>query len=105
MAMVKNIHQYWVYILANDHGNVLYIGVTNNLERRIREHKSGEIPGFTERYKCRKLVYFEALGNIDDAIFREKQLKSWRRRWKNALIVRMNPEWKDLSEDWNCVRE
>lgn len=99
--MIKNIHQYWVYMLTNEHGNVLYTGVTNNLERRIREHKSGEIEGFTCKYNCTKLVYFEEFNNINDAIAREKQLKNWKRSWKNALVVDMNPEWKDLAADWD----
>lgn len=102
--MVKNIHQYWIYMLTNEHGNVLYTGVTNNLERRIREHKSGEIQGFSSKYNCIKLVYFEEFNNINEAIAREKQLKNWKRSWKNALIVDMNPEWKDLAADWDiCI--
>ena len=91
-------------MLTNEHGNVLYTGVTNNLERRIREHRSGEIPGFTSKYNCVKLVYFEEFNSIDEAIAREKQLKNWKRCWKNALIVDMNPEWKDLAADWDmCI--
>lgn len=99
--MVKNIHQYWVYMLTNVHGNVLYTGVTNNLERRMQEHRSGLIPGFTSKYKCSKLVYFEEFNRIEEAIAREKQLKNWKREWKNVLVISMNPEWKDLSLDWD----
>ena len=99
--MVKNIHQYWVYILTNEHGNVTYTGFTNNLERRLKEHRSGEIPGFTNMYNCVKLVYFEGFNDVHQAIAREKQLKSWKRSWKNSLIMSMNPQWKDLSADWD----
>ena len=102
--MVKNIHQYWVYMLTNKHRNVLYIGFTNNLERRMREHKSGAIPGYSNMYNCVMLVYFEEYNNVHQAIAREKQLKGWQRSWKDALVVRMNPQWKDLSADWDmCV--
>ena len=97
--MIKNIHQYWVYMVTNAYGNVLYIGVTNNLERRIQEHRSGSIPGFTQTYHCSKLVYYEEYKKIGDAIAREKQLKNWKREWKNALVSQMNPQWKDLAAD------
>ncbi|MBP5430652.1 MAG: GIY-YIG nuclease family protein [Elusimicrobiaceae bacterium] len=86
-----------VYILTNHTNTVLYIGVTSNLERRIYEHKSGLLPGFSKRYKLCKLVYCESCSSILDAIRREKQLKSWRRSWKEELINRVNPQWKDLS--------
>ena len=98
--MIKNIHQYWVYMVMNAYGNVLYIGVTNNLERRVQEHRSGYIPGFTQIYHCSKLVYYEEYKKIGDAIAREKQLKNWKREWKNALVSQMNPQWKDLAADW-----
>ncbi|MBP5616848.1 MAG: GIY-YIG nuclease family protein [Elusimicrobiaceae bacterium] len=86
-----------VYILTNHTNTVLYIGVTSNLERRIYEHKSGLLPGFSKRYKLCKLVHCESCSSILDAIRREKQLKSWRRSWKEELINRVNPQWKDLS--------
>jgi len=78
----------------------LYIGVTNSLERRVLEHKNNLVPGFTKKYSCHKLVYFEHFTDIETAIAREKQLKKWRRKKKEFLIRTMNPSWKDLSSDW-----
>lgn len=78
----------------------LYTGVTNDLIRRVYEHKNKIIPGFTSRYNITKLVYYEAGNNINTAISREKQIKGWLRIKKIALIEKSNPEWKDLSEDW-----
>ena len=89
---------YYVYILSNKVDTVLYIGVTNNIERRIKEHKSGLIPGFTQQYNCDKLVYFESYSDINQALDREKQLKKWRREKKEWLIKMHNPEFADLSE-------
>lgn len=76
---------------------VLYIGMTNNLERRVFEHKEELVPGFTQKYKCKKLVYFESSNNVSTIIEREKQLKKWNRSKKIKLIEQMNPEWRDLS--------
>lgn len=91
---------YWVYIMANAHNTVLYVGVTNNIERRVMEHKEHRNPGsFTARYNVEKLVWHEAHQSIDAAITREKQLKEWKRAWKERLIREMNPEWKDLAAD------
>lgn len=90
-----NNHQYYVYLITNDWNTVLYIGVTNNLERRVHEHSNSQ-GSFTSRYKLNKLVYFEETNDIKAAIEREKQLKSWSRKRKDALINSMNPEWKDL---------
>ncbi|MFA5917685.1 MAG: GIY-YIG nuclease family protein [Candidatus Gracilibacteria bacterium] len=87
---------YYVYILASNSGT-LYIGVTNNLERRISEHKNGLIEGFTKKYNCNKLVYFENTNNIISAIEREKQLKGLLRKKKEDLIKSINPNWLDLS--------
>jgi len=87
---------YSVYIMASESG-VLYIGVTNDLERRVIEHKKKMVPGFSARYNLQKLVYFESFGNVQDAIAREKQLKGWLRRRKVALIESVNPHWNDLS--------
>ena len=92
--------QYFVYLLTNFELTVLYTGVTNSLERRIWEHKHGVFPGFTKRYQCDRLVYFEEYGEIDQAIAREKQIKGWTRARKDALIAQVNPEWKDLAADW-----
>ena len=88
---------YYIYILTNDHGNVMYIGVTNNLERRLAEHQSGLIDGFTKKYNLKKLVYYEQTSSIDAAIAREKEIKKWRRSKKDALVQMLNPEFKDLS--------
>jgi putative endonuclease len=92
------MHQYFVYIMTNKSGT-LYVGVTNNLERRISEHKNSLIEGFTKKYKINKLLYYEETNDILAAINREKQIKGWRRDKKIALIESINPEWKDLSED------
>lgn len=89
---------YYVYILTNKTNRVLYIGVTNNLQRRMSEHKNEEIDGFTKRYHLHKLVFFEEFSDINEAINWEKRLKRWTRTKKNALIESKNPDWKDLSE-------
>ena len=88
-----------VYILANKKNGTLYIGVTGNLEKRLWEHKSNLVEGFTKRYEVHRLVYFECGGDMNAAIAREKQLKNWKREWKIALIEEKNPEWNDLSEE------
>ncbi|MGH9743112.1 MAG: GIY-YIG nuclease family protein [Candidatus Acidiferrum sp.] len=87
---------YAIYIMASASG-VLYIGVTNNLDRRVSEHKSGHVKGFSALYKTHKLVYFELFSEVRAAIAREKQLKGWLRRRKVALIESINPQWNDLS--------
>ncbi len=79
---------------------MLYAGVTNNLERRIFEHKQHLAEGYTKKYKITKLVYYNETNDVNEAIAREKQIKGWLRAKKIALIESMNPEWKDLSEDW-----
>ena len=89
----------YVYILASRRGT-LYIGVTNNLGRRMYEHKHGLVPGFTKKYKINRLVYFEEFNRADDAIAREKQLKGWSRRRKVALIESLNPRLEDLTGQW-----
>jgi len=91
--------QYYVYIMANI-ARTLYVGVTNDLERRVYEHKMKLIPGFTSKYKLNALVYFESGEDVTSAIEREKQIKGWLRRKKIALIESMNPDWKDLSKEW-----
>ena len=90
---------YYVYILASENNRTLYIGVTNDIVRRISEHKSEAIDGFTKTYHVHKLVYLESCNDAYAAISREKQLKGWRREKKVALIVKDNPFWKDLSVD------
>jgi putative endonuclease len=87
---------YWVYILASRIGGTLYIGVTNDLVRRVYEHQTGIVPGFTKRYGVHRLVYYEQFSDIEFAIQREKRLKKWNRRWKIRLIEELNPNWDDL---------
>jgi putative endonuclease len=89
----------YVYFLTNTYNKVLYIGVTKNLARRVAEHKAKVNNGFTTKYNCDKLVYFEMYDLVSDAIAREKQLKNWKRNWKNKLINESNPDWNDLSEE------
>jgi putative endonuclease len=89
---------YYVYILANRKHGTLYIGVTNDLVRRVYEHKSKAVRGFTRRYDITKLVWFEIYDDPTNAIEREKELKKWRRDWKINLIERSNPGWVDLYE-------
>jgi putative endonuclease len=91
---------YHVYILASATG-VLYVGVTNNLERRIAQHKEKQVSAFTKRYSVTRLVYFEAYGDVRNAIAREKEIKAWRREKKLALIRSMNPSFRDLSLDFH----
>jgi len=88
-----------VYILAS-RSRTLYIGVTNHLAYRVQQHKDGVNPGFTHRYRINRLVYCETFGEVRPAIEREKQIKGWLRQRKTTLIEGMNPEWRDLSEDW-----
>ena len=95
-----NYYQFYVYILSNMKNGTLYIGFTNDLERRIFEHKNKLIEGFTQKYSLNKLVYFECFQYVNDAIKREKQLKNWNRQWKIDLIEKENPKWEDLSLDW-----
>ncbi len=89
---------YFVYILTNWNHKVMYIGVTNNLHKRMYQHKSKLIEGFTKKYNVNKLVYYEATEDIRSAIEREKQLKGWIRTKKNSLVTTINPEWKDLGD-------
>jgi len=91
---------YYIYILASKRNGTLYIGFTNDLIRRIYEHKSSLIEGFTRKYSIDKLVYFESTTDVNDAILREKRLKKWKRQWKIELIEKSNPDWRDLSVDF-----
>ena len=93
-------YNYYVYILTNFNNKVMYIGVTNNLERRLYEHKNGIFEGFTKKYNVKKLVYFEETNNIIEAIQREKQLKKKKKKKKNLLVEMQNKEWKDISDNW-----
>ena len=94
--MTKN---YYVYIMTN-RSRTLYVGMTNNLERRVYEHRNKVYKGFTSRYNVTLLVYCEAFSDVREAIAREKQIKDWRREKKIALIESLNPSWKDLSDEW-----
>jgi len=89
--------RYYVYLITNWNNKVMYVGVTNNLERRIYEHKNKLVKGFTEKYNVNRLVYFEETEDVIAAIAREKEIKKWRREKKDQLVNRMNPNWKDLS--------
>jgi len=99
MRSAGEIPTYYVYIVANNSG-ITYIGFTNNILRRVEEHKSGKHPGFSKRYKTIKFVYYEEHQYVYDAIYREKQIKTWRKEKKRNLIKNQNPKWKDLSEAW-----
>lgn len=91
---------YYVYILTNWSNKVLYTGITNNLERRLYEHKNKLVEGFTKKYNINKLVYFDSTNDVEAAIAREKQIKGWTRDKKNHLIESENSQWNDLSESW-----
>ncbi|MDH4330519.1 MAG: GIY-YIG nuclease family protein [Candidatus Moranbacteria bacterium] len=90
---------YCVYILTNRKNGTLYIGVTGNLQKRIWEHKNKSVKGFTSKYCCDKLVYFEQTENVISALNREKQIKKWKRAWKVSLVEEDNSDWRDLYED------
>ena len=87
---------YFVYLLASECHGTLYVGVTNDLVRRVHEHRTDAVAGFTSRYGVHRLVWFEGTPSVEAAIQREKQLKNWKREWKIALIERENPQWQDL---------
>ena len=100
--MKGTYHQYWVYIMSNKGNTVVYIGVTNDMQSRIFDHRTGRSEeSFTWRYQCWKLVHMEEFSDIELAIAREKQLKNWKRVWKDELIERGNPTWADLSAQWD----
>lgn len=88
-----------VYIMSNQHRTVYYTGVTADLPTRVYQHRSGEGSAFTKQYNCTDLIYYEAFGRIEEAIVREKQLKRWRRAWKETLIKSLNPTLKDLTDE------
>ncbi len=92
--------EYYVYILTNKSNTTLYVGVTNDIIRRVEEHKNKKLEGFSSRYNLNKLVYLETTNSIEDALNREKQLKRWHREWKMSLIKDFNPTFRDLSEDF-----
>ena len=98
--LMTSEHYYYVYLLTNWNNKVMYVGVTNNLERRMYEHKNKLVEGFTQKYNVDKLVYFEETRDVHAALEREKEIKKWRREKKNALVLKDNEEWRDLSEGW-----
>lgn len=93
------MHTYYVYIMASRMNGTLYIGVTNNLIRRVYEHRNDLIVGFTKKYGVHKLVYYEQTNDIHNAIQKEKRLKKWNRQWKIDLIEKFNPNWSDLFDE------
>ena len=94
--------KFFVYILASKPNGTLYVGVTNNLARRLAEHKAKLVPGFTRQYGVDQLVYFEAFDSVLEARAREHSLKRWRRAWKIGLIEKFNPNWRDLTDQFNA---
>ena len=92
-------NHYYVYLVTNWNHRVIYVGVTNDLARRLYEHQNKLIKGFTEKYNVNKLVYFEETTDVRRALEREKEIKKWRREKKDALVLSVNPEWKDLSNE------
>ena len=92
-------HNYFVYMMTNKNRNVLYLGVTNDLERRVYEHATGVNRGFTKKYNCHYLVYYEHFTHIENAINREKEIKKWRREKKDRLTASFNPEWRFLNKE------
>jgi putative endonuclease len=95
---MTNKKNYFIYILTNRHKNVLYIGVTNSIKRRLIEHVNGEVKGFSKRYNCKYLLHYEKYNDISLAILREKTIKKWRREKKVLLISKFNPKWNSLNE-------
>ena len=94
------MNKYWVYIVSNKYMSTIYTGVTNDIVRRVWEPRSGNIRGFTSRYKCGWLLYYEEFSDINQAIAREKQIKGWKRDKKIELIISLNPMRKDLANEW-----
>ncbi|WP_239000262.1 GIY-YIG nuclease family protein [Hyunsoonleella ulvae] len=93
---------WYVYVMANKSNGTIYIGITNEIEERVKEHKLKVFPkSFTAKYNCDKLIYFEEFENGEEAVKRERQFKKWKRDWKIDLIEDMNPNWIDLSVNWN----
>jgi len=94
------MHRYTVYILASKKNGTVYIGMTNNIERRVFEHKNKLVKGFTSKYNVTLLVYYKSYSEVLDALKKEKQMKKWNRQWKIDLIEIGNPDWMDLAVDW-----
>lgn len=100
--MLKSEKSFAVYIMASRRNGTLYIGVTSDFVKRVFQHKHGAVDGFTKKYKCHTLVWYEQHATAETAIYREKQLKEWNRLWKLRIIEEMNPEWRDLSADFTA---
>lgn len=94
-------HQYWIYMMGSANGRVLYIGMTNDIARRVLEHKTGVLTGFTRKYCCYHLLYYEQYNDVRAVITREKQLKGWLREKKEQLIASINPKREDMAADWD----
>ena len=94
------MNKFYVYILASKRNGTLYIGATNDLERRVEEHKNKVVYGFTAKHNVTLLVYFEEYETMEDAFVRERQMKKWNRIWKLKLIEKENPNWNDLAKEW-----
>ena len=99
MGDSRTVRKFYIYMLASHRNGTLYIGMTNDLLRRVREHKSGLVEGFTKRYSVHMLVWYEVAESASSAIQREKQLKHWRRAWKLRMIEEGNPAWRDLFDE------
>ena len=97
---MRRQHNYYVYILSNRNNRVIYVGMTNDLHKRLYQHRHKLAEGFSSKYNVNRLVYYEHSRDVNAAIAREKEIKKWRRVKKNKLIGKMNPDWKDLSDDW-----
>jgi putative endonuclease len=97
------LSEYFVYMLTNRWKNVLYTGMTDGLDGRLSDHKHGRFDGFTRKYNCNRLVYFERHSDVASAAAREQQIKGWTRVRKDALIATINPEWNDLSNTWQTL--
>lgn len=97
--MTSNPRSYFVYVMSNTSG-ITYVGMTNDIHRRVREHKDGAFDGFSKRFETKNLVYLEEYEDVYDAIYREKQIKTWRKEKKRNLIKSTNPRWLDLSDGW-----
>jgi len=95
--------RYHVYMMSNKYNNVLYIGITGDLQTRVWEHKQHKFKGFTSKYNVEKLVYYEPFGDINEAIAFEKEIKKWRRDWKSRLVNERNPLWEDLWDEVNVL--
>jgi len=101
---LKREHKYYTYILTHERNHIFYVGVTNNIKRRISEHRKGTYGTHVGRYNIKKLVYFEEHQWIQEAIKREKIIKKWKRQWKINIITEQNPDWVDLSLDWDLSK-